>query len=87
MFRDSADKAYKDGLISAETKHKYFQSVTENEVDLGILLAEKVNDRTLYFSRKFKNINYTDKITSMHIYSVYQIPFTGCPSGWFVNIY
>ena len=65
-FRDAATMAFEEGQISEKTRHKYFWSVTENEVDVGLLTAENVNDRVLYFARALTDIDYNSSKASTY---------------------
>ncbi|XP_053407147.1 uncharacterized protein LOC123546872 [Mercenaria mercenaria] len=62
LLRESADHLCKEGKMSEEDKHKYFQSVTENEVYAGILSADNITDRVLCFERTLNDINLQDTL-------------------------
>ena len=64
IFRAAADEAYARDLISKKIHHKYFWSVTENEIDVGILSAHDTEMRTICFRRRINNINPSDKKAS-----------------------
>ncbi|XP_045212692.2 uncharacterized protein LOC123563752 [Mercenaria mercenaria] len=57
ILRKSADAAYKEGLISAEERHQYFLSVTECEIQDGILKAQDVDKHCLVYNRVFKGLD------------------------------
>ncbi|XP_070559643.1 NACHT domain- and WD repeat-containing protein 1-like [Ptychodera flava] len=59
LLRKAAQKAFDDGLINEETKHKYFMSVTEAEIRAATTV-EDVDQRCLCFIRTLNNINDED---------------------------
>ncbi|XP_053386344.1 NACHT domain- and WD repeat-containing protein 1-like isoform X2 [Mercenaria mercenaria] len=62
LLRESADYLCKEGKMSEEDKHKYYQSVTENEVNAGILSADDITDKVLCFERTLIDINLQDTL-------------------------
>ncbi|KAM8960480.1 NACHT domain- and WD repeat-containing protein 1 [Pelodytes ibericus] len=57
-LRSAAMEAHIEGLITTEQKHKYFKSVTECEIELG-LMALKVNTpRSIMFLRELKDLDH-----------------------------
>ncbi|XP_029470055.1 NACHT domain- and WD repeat-containing protein 1 [Rhinatrema bivittatum] len=56
-LRSAALEAERDGLISRETKHKYYKSVTEWEIECGLLSADKNESSATVFLREVKGIN------------------------------
>ncbi|XP_063311499.1 NACHT domain- and WD repeat-containing protein 1 [Pelobates fuscus] len=60
-LRSAATDAQKEGLITSEQKHKYFKSVTEYEIEAG-LLASKTNElRSVMFFREVKDLEFSAK--------------------------
>ncbi|XP_030075789.1 NACHT domain- and WD repeat-containing protein 1 [Microcaecilia unicolor] len=55
-LRSAALEAEKDGLISKEKTHKYFKSVTEWEIEHGLLNTKDKSGTTVFF-REVKGIN------------------------------
>ncbi|XP_033756367.1 uncharacterized protein LOC117339097 [Pecten maximus] len=62
MLRAAASQAHEEGLITKETRHKYFYSVTEVEITSGILKPESVKDKVICYFRSFLDINIKDKL-------------------------
>ncbi|XP_052773919.1 uncharacterized protein LOC128212477 [Mya arenaria] len=62
LLRQSASAVHKEGKLSEREKHKYFQSVTENEVFHGVLNVENLNNRVICFVRTLTDLNIRDKI-------------------------
>nr|XP_033811856.1 LOW QUALITY PROTEIN: NACHT domain- and WD repeat-containing protein 1 [Geotrypetes seraphini] len=56
-LRSAALEAEKEGLISEEKKHKYFKSVTEWEIEDGLLTTNRDKPSTAVFFREVKGIN------------------------------
>ncbi|KAL4232251.1 hypothetical protein ACF0H5_009825 [Mactra antiquata] len=62
LLRAAAECLYKEGKFTEDQKHKYFQSVTENEVDTGILSCDCIDDRVVCFQRTLLDISLRDGI-------------------------
>ncbi|XP_052773777.1 uncharacterized protein LOC128212382 [Mya arenaria] len=62
LLRQSATAVHKEGKLSEREKHKYFQSVTENEVFHGLLNVENLNNRVICFVRTLTDLNISDYI-------------------------
>ncbi|KAL3863458.1 hypothetical protein ACJMK2_005212 [Sinanodonta woodiana] len=67
ILRCSADKAFQERKLNEEERHKYYQSVTEAEVRLGILNAKKVDNKVLVYLRYLQNIDLKSKIADRYI--------------------
>ncbi|KAK3611249.1 hypothetical protein CHS0354_003878 [Potamilus streckersoni] len=67
ILRCSADKAFQERKLNEEERHKYYQSVTEAEVRLGILNAGKVDNKVLVYLRYLQNIDLKSKIADRYI--------------------
>ncbi|KAK3095533.1 hypothetical protein FSP39_015737 [Pinctada imbricata] len=60
MFRGAAQYAYDEKLISREAKHIYYKSVTEAEVEEGILHTSNIKDCVMVYERTLQNIDLKD---------------------------
>ncbi|XP_018423713.1 PREDICTED: NACHT domain- and WD repeat-containing protein 1 [Nanorana parkeri] len=56
-LRLAAENAQKEGLITLEQKHKYFKSVTEWEIECGLLASDTDEAGSTMFFREVKDIN------------------------------
>ncbi|KAL3867039.1 hypothetical protein ACJMK2_044276 [Sinanodonta woodiana] len=61
LLKKAADSAFDEGKINAEVKEKYYISVTEDEIKLGMFeCPESVNEKCLCFIRNIESLK--DKI-------------------------
>ncbi|XP_043946656.1 NACHT domain- and WD repeat-containing protein 1 [Protopterus annectens] len=69
LLRSAALTAANRGTLSEEQKHQYFKSVTEKEIDRGLLSARKRGVYAMIFLREIKNLdeNAKDQRSSMFI--------------------
>uniref|UniRef100_A0A8C5QHW8 Uncharacterized protein n=1 Tax=Leptobrachium leishanense TaxID=445787 RepID=A0A8C5QHW8_9ANUR len=56
-LRSAATEAYKEGLITLEQKHKYFKSVTEHEIESGLLIYKANESRSTVFCREVMDLD------------------------------
>ncbi|WAQ96293.1 NWD1-like protein [Mya arenaria] len=59
VLRKAATEAHKDGKITAQEKEQFFISVTECEIQDGILKASDVDSHCLVYKRYFKGLDDT----------------------------
>ncbi|XP_045212433.2 NACHT and WD repeat domain-containing protein 2-like [Mercenaria mercenaria] len=70
LLRTAADEAFKENKITSERKHQFFQSVTESEIQDGILKATDVNSHCLVYKRRLRHLHgvgLNDKDTARYI--------------------
>ncbi|KAM9330625.1 NACHT domain- and WD repeat-containing protein 1 [Gastrophryne carolinensis] len=53
-LRTAAESAYKEGLFTLQQKHKYFKSVTESEIECGVLACDTDEAGFTMFFREMK---------------------------------
>ncbi|XP_028515445.1 uncharacterized protein LOC114575221, partial [Exaiptasia diaphana] len=57
VLRIAAREAGKQGKLTSQTVHKYFKSVTEDEVEHGILNSPDAKSQTLCYVREIEDIH------------------------------
>ncbi|XP_053389724.1 uncharacterized protein LOC123563616 [Mercenaria mercenaria] len=57
LLRKAVDEAFKDKMVTAERKQEFFQSVTESEIQDGILKATDVNSHCLVYKRRLRHLH------------------------------
>ena len=67
-LRHASQKCFEDGKLSEDEKHKYFMSVTEEEILTGLLkLPGNISEQCMCFVRIFENIDLNDKVAPRFI--------------------
>ncbi|CAH1266020.1 NWD1 [Branchiostoma lanceolatum] len=56
ILRTAVKAAHKEGLVTEEQQHKYIKSVTETEINRGIMQSADANQRAVIFMRNLQNI-------------------------------
>ncbi|XP_078595307.1 NACHT domain- and WD repeat-containing protein 1-like isoform X2 [Branchiostoma floridae x Branchiostoma japonicum] len=56
ILRTAVKAAHKEGLVTEEQQHKYIKSVTETEINRGIIQSTDANQRAVIFIRNLQNI-------------------------------
>ncbi|XP_066285005.1 NACHT domain- and WD repeat-containing protein 1-like isoform X2 [Branchiostoma lanceolatum] len=56
ILRTAVKAAHKEGLVTEEAQHKYIKSVTETEINRGIMQSADANQRAVIFMRNLHNI-------------------------------
>ncbi|KAG9467153.1 hypothetical protein GDO78_015505 [Eleutherodactylus coqui] len=75
VLRSAAQAAYVEGSITLQQKHKYYMSVTEWEIECGLLAPETNQAGTTIFFRKVKDMDLSKDKVSYFI----DVTEDGCP--------